>query len=178
MTIISMSPLVLSMGDPAGCGPLITCEAWKALRGAENVRPFCVLAPPELYSKYVPVETIASLSEATACFSRALPVLPLDTDLPPVIAGEPVIAAAGAILASISAGVALCQSGEAAGLVTNPINKKLLYEAGFSHPGHTEYLAELCSETGANEPIKPVMMLVGGGLRVALATIHMPLVEA
>ena len=69
----------------------------------------------------------------------------------------------------------LCLSGQAAAIVTNPINKAVLYEAGFSFPGHTEYIADLCAT--AQAPIKPVMMLVGGGLRVALASIHVPLMR-
>jgi 4-hydroxythreonine-4-phosphate dehydrogenase len=65
------------------------------------------------------------------------------------------------------------QSGKAGAVVTNPISKALLYRAGFKHPGHTEFLAELAA--GGGPAPHPVMMLVGGGLRVALATIHRPL---
>ncbi|HEY7798115.1 MAG TPA: 4-hydroxythreonine-4-phosphate dehydrogenase PdxA, partial [Hyphomonadaceae bacterium] len=61
----------------------------------------------------------------------------------------------------------------AAAVVTNPIAKALLYRAGFKHPGHTEFLAELAAKD-APAP-HPVMLLVGGGLRVALATVHKPL---
>ncbi len=57
--------------------------------------------------------------------------------------------------------------------MTNPIAKALLYRSGFPHPGHTEYLAELAADGGPAP--RPVMMLVGGGLRVALVTIHQPL---
>jgi 4-hydroxythreonine-4-phosphate dehydrogenase len=65
------------------------------------------------------------------------------------------------------------QAGRAAAVVTNPISKALLYRSGFKHPGHTEFLAELAAEDG--RALRPVMMLSGGGLRVALATIHRPL---
>ena len=67
------------------------------------------------------------------------------------------------------------QSGHAAAVVTNPIAKALLYRAGFKHPGHTEFLAELAADGGPAP--RPVMMLSGGGLRVALATIHTPLAQ-
>ena len=79
-----------------------------------------------------------------------------------------------AIIAAIETGVSLCLAGKASALVTNPINKALLYGAGFRHPGHTEFIADLCAGA-TGETLRPVMMLTGGGLRVALATIHQPL---
>jgi 4-hydroxythreonine-4-phosphate dehydrogenase len=63
--------------------------------------------------------------------------------------------------------------GRCRGLVTAPIHKGALYAAGFSHPGHTEFLAALCSKDGA--PRTPVMMLAHEELRVVPATIHVPL---
>jgi 4-hydroxythreonine-4-phosphate dehydrogenase len=71
-----------------------------------------------------------------------------------------------------AAGLAL--SGEVSGLVTGPIAKAPLYEAGFAHPGHTEFLAEL---TAARGPVQAVMMLCAGDLRAVLATIHRPVGE-
>ena len=65
------------------------------------------------------------------------------------------------------------RSGRAAALVTNPIHKGSLYRAGFRHPGHTEYLAELA---GTGEA--PVMMLACPALRVVPITIHLPLRRA
>jgi 4-hydroxythreonine-4-phosphate dehydrogenase len=62
-----------------------------------------------------------------------------------------------------------CLSGEFAAMVTAPVHKGVINEAGVPFTGHTEYLAARCST-----PL-PVMMLVGGGLRVALATTHLPL---
>jgi 4-hydroxythreonine-4-phosphate dehydrogenase len=74
------------------------------------------------------------------------------------------------VLDSIARAVAFVRAGEAAAVVTGSIHKKTLYEAGFAHPGHTEYLADL-----AGGGAQPVMMLVGAGLRVVPVTIHMPL---
>ena len=75
-------------------------------------------------------------------------------------------------------------TGQARGLVTNPIAKEVLYEAGFKFPGHTEFLGELTRPGPLNTPYPqcpqvkgPVMMLMASGLRVALATIHLPLSE-
>lgn len=163
-------PLAITMGDPAGCGPQITAAAWTAAREHAE-RAFYVVGPARLYEAMVPVRTISSPSEAAGCFGDALPVLPVGEDLPVIKAGEPDSSAAAVIIRSIEIATAHAHGGDAAALVTNPINKALLYDAGFSHPGHTEFIAELC---GAE---RPVMMLVGGGLKVALATIHIPLTK-
>lgn len=171
-----LPPLALTMGDPAGCGPQITAKAWQALR--HNPRhTFAAIGPPDAFTPFCPVKPIAALAEAGTCFADTLPVLDPGISMPAIAPGNPNAEAAPAILGAIEKATALCLGGEAAGIVTNPINKALLYGAGFAHPGHTEFLAALCaSQTG--KIVKPVMMLVGGGLRVALATIHMPLVKA
>jgi 4-hydroxythreonine-4-phosphate dehydrogenase len=162
------------MGDPAGCGPAITAAAWQQLR-SDPALVFYVIGAPSFYSARVPVREIASPAEACAAFTDALPVLAL-ADVPDVQAGQPDADAAPAIIRSIALATSHALDGAADGLVTNPINKALLYSAGFSYPGHTEYVAHLC--TNPNEPApQPVMMLVGGGLRVALATIHIPLMK-
>lgn len=119
-----------------------------------------------------PPARIRAPGEATEAFARALPVL----DIPGAGAnpGQPDLSCAPAIIESIRLAVAHTQSRHAAAVVTNPIAKALLYRAGFRHPGHTEFLAELGARN-AQKPLRPVMMLVGGGLRVALVTIHQPL---
>ena len=63
--------------------------------------------------------------------------------------------------------------GAAAALVTNPIQKEVLYDAGFAYPGHTEFLAALA---GTSSP--PVMMLACPGLRVVPVSVHLPLAAA
>ena len=166
--------LALTMGDPAGCGPAITAAAWQQLR-ADPALAFYVIGAPALYAARVPVREIASPGEARDAFPDALPVLAL-ADVPDVQPGQPDADAAPAIIRSIALATSHALDDAADGIVTNPINKALLYSAGFSYPGHTEYVAHLC--TNPNEPApQPVMMLVGGGLRVALATIHMPLMK-
>jgi 4-hydroxythreonine-4-phosphate dehydrogenase len=88
----------------------------------------------------------------------------------PVTPGVPDLGNAAAVVEIIARGVGLVRSGEAAALCTNPIAKKILHDgAGFSFPGHTEYLAAL---SGA---ARPVMMLACPGLRVVPVTIHLPL---
>lgn len=167
--------LALTMGDPAGCGPAISGMAWQALRDTPDAA-FFLIAPPDILPLDIPRQTIESPNEAADVFGSHLPILPIAPQLPQVTPGAPRDEYAPAIIASIEAAVSFAHAGQAGGVVTNPISKAVLYEAGFKHPGHTEFIAELCSDD--RPPLKPVMMLVGGGLRVALATIHMPLIEA
>src|SRR6202043_3768963 len=103
---------------------------------------------------------------------RALPPPPLALNFRPQ-PGPPTPADAPAILGAIQTAVRDVSNGCAAALVTNPIQKESLYRAGFHHPGHTEYLAELA---GAGET--PVMMLVCPTLRVVPVTIHLSLSRA
>ncbi len=168
-------PLAVSMGDPAGVGPEITIGAWRALRVRGPA--FAVFGPPDLYAALgAPIAAIASLDEASVCFSDALPVLPLALHAP-VEAGRANAAHAAPVLASIERAVEAARMGAAAGVVTNPIAKHVLYEAGFDLPGHTELLARLTEDDPCAAPRGPVMMLAGGGLKVSLATIHVPLAD-
>jgi 4-hydroxythreonine-4-phosphate dehydrogenase len=171
-------PLALTMGEPAGIGGELALKAW-AERTAKAVPTFVLLDDPNRIRTLarrigldVPVESIGSAGDAAAVFARALPILPTALDHP-VEPGSPDPSNGAAVLNSIEQAVALVQSGECAGIVTNPIQKSALYEAGFGYPGHTEYLAALaCLDT------EPVMMLAGGGLRVVPVTIHLPLRDA
>lgn len=169
------------MGDPAGIGPEITAKSWAALR-RDPAYAFAVIAPfaiieAALKSIDAPLPVkISSLSEATDAFSKHLPVLDMNGHIPSL--GAPSPKAAPAITGSIEKAVTLSLNGEADGVVTNPIAKEVLYNAGFSHPGHTEYLGELTKDHPAPYARGPVMMLSGGGLRVALATVHLSLAEA
>jgi 4-hydroxythreonine-4-phosphate dehydrogenase len=172
-----MTPFALTMGEPAGIGGEIALAAWR--RRAEGVPPFFLLDAPERLAALagglgwsVPITAIAAPEEAGAAFADHLPVLPIA--LPrPVRPGYGDAGNAGAVIAAIDAAVAFARAGRAAAIVTNPINKQILYSAGFKHPGHTEYLAEL-----AGGGAQPVMMLACPGLRVVPVTIHLPLREA
>jgi 4-hydroxythreonine-4-phosphate dehydrogenase len=166
----------MTMGDPAGVGPNISWKAYDAFRARS--RPFYVIADPRVLEAARPARmtphqlvVIGSPDEASAAFRKGLPVSPITSVVPK--AGEPDPASATAILDSIRLAVLHVQAGRAAAVVTNPISKALLYRAGFKHPGHTEFLAELAAKDAPAS--RPVMLLVGGGLRVALATIHKPL---
>ncbi len=166
-------PLVISMGDPAGIGPEVTAKAWQALR--HGLTPFCVLGDPALYGS-VQTQVIKEVSEAVQIFSDALPVLQ-GFEAKGVVLGRPDPTHAGAILGAIESGVDLVLSGQALALVTAPIAKSVLMAAGFSHPGHTEFLGALLSTTSFEQTRGPVMMLAVDGLRVIPVTIHCALSE-
>ena len=163
-------PLALTMGDPAGIGGEIAFGAW---RRRDGLPPFFLIDDPARLRTIAPepVEPIEAPEQAADVFRRAMPVLPLPLPAPsrPGVA-EP--ANAAATLASIDRAVALARAGRVAGVVTNPITKKLLQDgAGFAFPGHTEYLAHLGGVPHT------VMMLAAPGLRVVPVTIHVPLAE-
>lgn len=158
--------LALTMGDPAGIGGEIAVAAWRA--GAPR---FVVLADPDWLAAHgAPVRLVAHPDEAT--FADAIAVIPVPLAAP-ARPGHPDPANAAATIASIERAVRLAQSGAVTAIVTNPIAKSVLQRAGFPHPGHTEFLAEL---TGV--PGRQVMMLACPELRVVPVTIHVSLRRA
>ena len=171
-------PLALSLGDPAGIGPEIAVKAWRALRGAGPA--FVVVGDHAVLAREAgasPVRKVASPAEAAAMFADALPVIDMPAATPPT-PGRPAPENAAAVVRWIEAGAALARSGEAGGLVTCPIAKAALYEAGFRYPGHTEFVAALTEDAPYAGPRGPVMMLAAADLRTVLVTIHLPLAEA
>ncbi len=171
-------PLALTMGEPAGIGGEIALKAWLG-RDREAVPAFFAIDDPgrlerlaSMLGADVPVEVIADPALAATVFTTALPV-PAQPLARPATPGHPDGANAKAVIAAIDRAVELVQSHRAAAMVTNPIHKETLYEAGFGHPGHTEYLGDLTNATMA-----PRMMLACPGLRVVPVTIHMALSEA
>ena len=169
-----MRPFALSMGDPAGIGPEITLKAWQALRGSHD-HCFAVLAPPALFSN-APHCVISDISQARDEFARALPILSIDGKIGSP--GHPTSETAASVITSIEQAVTLSLSGDADGVVTNPIAKHILYEAGFKFPGHTEFLGHLSQGYDAPYAAGPVMMLAAQDLRVGLATVHVSLKSA
>lgn len=173
-------PLCLTLGDPAGVGPISTFLAWQALRD-ESSASFYVRAPLETLERIafekgieVSFQEISRPNETDNCFQQHIPVLPTGEDIS-IKSGTPDVNSATTIVKSIELAVSDVLQNNADAVVTNPISKALLYESGFKHPGHTEYLAALAGQFGKTDIPTPVMMLSGGGLKVALATIHIPL---
>lgn len=170
----SKLPLAMTMGEPSGIGPEITLKAWAA-RKSESLPPFFVIGDTTLYAGLakrlgldIALKEIASPEEARTTFDHVLPVLPIKLGAE-AVPGMLSPANAHAVMQSIDMACDLTMGGKAAGLVTNPIHKRALYEAGLKVPGHTEYLAKRSG--GAT----PVMMLSCPGLRVVPVTVHEPL---
>jgi 4-hydroxythreonine-4-phosphate dehydrogenase len=173
-------PLALTLGEPAGIGPDITIKAW--LRRDElKLPPFYLVGDRASIASRAEVLglkiTLADVSpeDVAAAFADALPVAA--TGHPATAGpGQPDDRSADAALASIRQAVADVAAGRAGAVVTNPIAKSVLYRAGFRHPGHTEFLAELAA-SGGHTP-QPVMMLWSPALAVVPVTIHVSLREA
>jgi len=172
-------PLAMTMGDPAGIGPEITLAAWRARAAGDP--PFFVLASPALLTaaaKRASFETPIVETEpdrVAGVVDQGLPVVPLEhgVDAEP---GRPDARNAAATIESIARAVQTVCDGAARAVVTNPIAKAVLYDAGFRFPGHTEYLGELAKAWG--EAAFPVMMIWSETLAVVPVTIHIPLSEA
>jgi 4-hydroxythreonine-4-phosphate dehydrogenase len=165
------------MGEPAGVGAEIAAKTW--LNRGDGIPPFYLIDDPYRVAALmrqlgwpVPVRPIDAPGETLAVFDEALPVAPIGMTIR-ARPGCPDPGDAPAVLGAIKTAVRDVRSGRAAALVTNPIHKASLYRAGFHHPGHTEYLAELA---GAGET--PVMMLACPALRVVPVTIHLALRQA
>jgi 4-hydroxythreonine-4-phosphate dehydrogenase len=173
-------PLALTSGEPAGIGPDIAIAAW--LRRHElNLPPFYLLGDRSALADRAKLLGLkvefadTRPEEALTAFAHALPVVATGhaaTARP----GLPDATSADAAIASIRQAVADVASGKASAVITNPIAKNVLYRAGFRHPGHTEYLAELAANGGT--PPRPVMMLWSPALAVVPVTIHVALREA
>jgi 4-hydroxythreonine-4-phosphate dehydrogenase len=172
-------PLAMTMGDPAGIGPELALSAW--LRRAPTDPPFFILAPPALLAAVAKRAGFGSLivetepARAAAVVERGLPVVPLDRRVESE-PGRPDARNAAATVESINRAVQSVHDGSARAVVTNPISKAVLYDAGFAFPGHTEYLGELAKAWGGLA--FPVMMIWSEMLAVVPVTIHIPLSEA
>ena len=175
----------LTLGEPAGIGPDVTLLAW-ARRAADAVPAFHVIGDADFLARRaarlgldVPIRRIDPLDTAEV-FAAALPVV----DLGRAVTGEPgrlTPSDAGAVVASIERAVEEVRLGLASAVVTNPIHKHALYDAGFSHPGHTEFLGALAA--GFAPPPdgvawRPVMMLAGPDLKTVPITVHVALAQA
>ncbi|MDX2089986.1 MAG: 4-hydroxythreonine-4-phosphate dehydrogenase PdxA [Kofleriaceae bacterium] len=151
----------ITLGDPAGIGPEIVAATLAALPDESRARAI-------VYGDREPLERGA----------RALGVsLPADLVVlgaglgAQAVAGQPDERTGAAQVGYLEAAVAAAKRGELAAIVTAPISKTWAKRAGFAFPGHTEMLAE---RLGAPHV---VMMFVGPKLKVALATVHVPLAE-
>lgn len=143
--------LALTLGDPRGIGPELVAAAiapaqWSALMDGDDIEPFVIGAEG----------TVAPVHESVGLWRHDLEAAPASA-LAGTLAGR-----------AIERAVALTLDGRTHGIVTAPIHKRALADAGYDYPGHTEMLAAL---TGA----QTTMMLASDRLRVVLVTTHLAL---
>ncbi len=165
--------LALTPGEPAGVGLDVTIKAFQVPRRV----PLVVLTDPEVLKTRADLlgfelKMIPYLSHGDSVSLRAgeMSVLPVAMS-GPVEVGKPAIGTVAGVLAALTRAVKGCLRGEFAGLVTGPMQKSIVNEAGEKFTGHTEFLAE---QSGVEDV---VMMLLNQRMRVALATTHVPLSE-
>ncbi len=167
--MLPVAPLVVTSGEPAGIGPDL------CLQLVRHETPLVVIADKTLLQQRAAQLGISPLlfhgyTTSQPCMPGKLSVLHVPLACP-VQAGVLQPENASYVLEVLRRAVSGCASGEFAGMVTAPVHKGVINEAGIPFTGHTEYLAEQ-----THTPLV-VMMLAGGGMRVALATTHLPLRE-
>jgi len=165
--------LFITPGEPAGIGGEILIKAVQAGLGLLLTRddPDRLARLADAMGKPIEMKVIDRVEKARDLPAKTLGVLPMtwpETPHP----GAPSAANAPAVIDSITLGAELARDGRVLGLVTNPIQKSTLYAAGFTSPGHTEYLAEIDGPQS-----HPVMMLASPLLKVVPLTIHIPLAD-
>jgi 4-hydroxythreonine-4-phosphate dehydrogenase len=174
-----MKPTIgITMGDPSGIGPEVIVKGLIEKALYTLCRPFVI-------------GDLNRMSEAAACFAPALSIRRInrlsearfqegalevleagEKPLPSLEYGKPHPEAARAALNAMKQAAEMALRGEIDGITTAPINKEGMKAIGFPFPGHTEFLADLAKTD------RFAMMMVGGGLRITLTTIHLPLREA
>ncbi|MHC4914500.1 MAG: 4-hydroxythreonine-4-phosphate dehydrogenase PdxA [Planctomycetota bacterium] len=173
----SAKPLAVSMGDPAGIGPEVVLKA-VAGGAADDAGPFLLVGSPAVFEGTaralgldVELPAVASAAEFLERGLAAGVLAASDLGFSGEF-GRLTPESAGAAAGSAERAARLAIEGECAAVVTAPLTKEGLALAGRDFPGHTEMLADLCGCPGDE-----LMMLVGGGLRVALVTTHLAIAD-
>jgi len=170
--------IAITMGDPCGIGPEVIVKGLLEKTLYTHCRPFVIgngSRMAEAAAQFAPSLSICPIKIlAEARFQAGLlDVLESSPEpLPSLIYGQPHPNAALAALQAITRGAEMALRGEIDGITTAPINKEGMKSIGFAFPGHTEFLADIAKSD------RFAMMMVGGGLRITLTTIHLPLREA
>jgi 4-hydroxythreonine-4-phosphate dehydrogenase len=170
---MNITRLALTTGDPAGIGPDLLIQLAQQKQLAELV----VIADPDVMLQRAELLNIPlTLREYNPDQPSAINPINVLTILPitcpkKVIAGKLNSANSPYVLATLERAAQGCLENEFAALVTAPLHKGIINDAGINFTGHTEFFAE---KTKAK---LPVMMLVADKLRVALATTHLPVSE-
>ncbi|MBL6851825.1 MAG: 4-hydroxythreonine-4-phosphate dehydrogenase PdxA [Alphaproteobacteria bacterium] len=152
MSKSNSKPILITMGEPAGIGPEVAVAAYKGLGGRIGTHPLKLVGAPNVFDGF-DGELIRTKAPAVR------------------VPGKPEPNNGQAVIQAIELAVGEALAGEAAAVVTAPINKAALARVGFAYPGHTEFLQAL-----TNAP-RAVMMLAGETLRVVPLTVHMPIAD-
>lgn len=171
-------PLIaITMGDPAGIGPEIVAKALFDSDLTKQCKPVVIgsLQPLRNALKNIGISSsIEVVHDISSCLSTPGVIRivdPYGKDLSSLQPGKPCAISGKAALKYIQTAAQLAMKGKVSAIVTAPISKEAIQVAGSKFPGHTELLSYIThSSTYA-------MLLAGGNLRVALATIHIPLSE-
>ncbi|MDC0228226.1 4-hydroxythreonine-4-phosphate dehydrogenase PdxA [Alphaproteobacteria bacterium] len=173
--IASKKIILISAGDPASIAPEITIKAIQSSKMNKNIKPIVVTDSEIIkdynknFKKNVIFNEIKDIQNFTDFKHNYLNIIPIKLS-EKVVVGKPSIKNANFVKASIFKSVKIQMNSSASAIVTNPINKNIMYKSGFKFNGHTEYLASLSIKKKF-----PVMMMVSNELKTIPLTIHEPL---
>lgn len=169
-----LNRLVLTPGEPAGIGPDLAVRLAQHPRDCEIVAicdPDLLTARARMLDLPLSLDILGdTASQAAATRAGQLRVLPVPLAAP-CHPGTTDPANASYVLATLAQAIDLCHTRQADAMVTGPVHKAVINQAGYAFSGHTDFIAD---RTGAAHV---VMLLATPGLRVALATVHIPLAE-
>ncbi|RZA05262.1 MAG: 4-hydroxythreonine-4-phosphate dehydrogenase PdxA [Moraxellaceae bacterium] len=163
--------IAITPGEPAGIGPDLIVTLAQSAQANEIV----AIADPDLLEERARLLGLPLQIRIVNLVDAPRPSAPTELAVLPIILAEPAhvgelnVKNAHYILNTLDAAIDGCVKGDFAALVTGPVHKSIINEAGIPFSGHTEYLADKTTTD------KVVMMLATKGLRVALATTHLPL---
>ncbi len=164
------APLALTTGEPAGIGPDV------AVIWAQTPRDTAVVALADPVLLQVRANQlglklkVVEYPGPVTCAAGSISVKPIRMGVD-AVAGRLDVLNVPYVLETLTAATDGCLGGRFSGMVTGPVQKSIINDAGVAFSGHTEFLAERCACDAV------VMLLVAGGLRVALATTHVSLAE-
>lgn len=177
--------LVVTVGDPAGVGPLVTVGGISSLPGVTRSHQVLVIgsraslrqAADRLCHEWaddaIPLPPWREGAPPEIGVGRVGVIEPAGVELAPPRPGEPTPEGGRLQLVSIDLAVELVRAGLARAMVTGPVSKIAISNTGFHFTGHTEHLARAAGLA----PDQVTMMFVGHRLRVALVTTHLPIAE-
>lgn len=172
-------PILVTSGEPAGIGPELCALLAETSQAKRLNRPLVILGDADLLTtrasnagiepKWQRINTLRDIAASdTEPHGYYLLDYPLSA---PCTNGKPNPANAPYVLGLLNMACDACQNGTAAAMVTAPIQKSAISPFWPGFMGHTEYLAERCGQA------EVVMMLMGGQMKIALATTHIPLAK-